>query len=94
MKTQLENTQEEVAAGVQGVTSGQRGRKRPRKAILVGFAPDLWSGYKARANLPGPGKTDPAGYENKTCDFHHREDSTFRKGELRFVFGLSPRGLR
>ena len=23
------------------------------------------SGYKARANLPGPGRTDPAGYENK-----------------------------
>ena len=35
MKAQLENTQEEVAAGVQGVTSGQKGRKRPRKAILM-----------------------------------------------------------
>ena len=65
MKAQLENTQEEVAAGVQGVTSGQKGQKTPRKAILAVFAPDLWSGYKARANLPGPGRTDPAGYENK-----------------------------
>ena len=66
MKAQLENTtQEEVAAGVQGVTSGQKGQKWPRKAILAGGFPDLWSGYKARANLPGPGRTDPAGYENE-----------------------------
>jgi hypothetical protein len=43
MKAQLENTQEEVAVGVQGVTSGQEGRKRPRKAILAVFAPYLWS---------------------------------------------------
>ena len=63
MKAQLENTQEEVAAGVQGATSDQKGQKRPRKAILAVFALDLWSGYKARANLPGPGRTDPAGYE-------------------------------
>jgi len=37
MKAQLENTQEEVAAGVQGVTSGQKGQKRPRKAFFGGF---------------------------------------------------------
>ena len=69
MKAQLENTQEELAAGVQGVSCGQKGRKRPRKAILAVFAPDLWSGYKARANLPGPGRTDPARCEHKHVIF-------------------------
>ena len=66
MKAQLENIQEEVAAGVQGVTSGQQGQERPTNAFLAVFAPDLWSRYKARANLTGPGRTDPAGYKQKT----------------------------
>ena len=43
MKAKLENTQEEVATGVEGVTSGQKGQKLPRKAFLAVVAPDLWS---------------------------------------------------
>ena len=43
MKAQLDNTQEEVAAGVQGVTGGQKGQKRPSKAFLAVFASYFWS---------------------------------------------------
>jgi hypothetical protein len=32
MKAQLENSQEEVTTGAQGVTSGQKGSKRAKRA--------------------------------------------------------------
>jgi hypothetical protein len=63
MKAQLENSQEEVITGTQGVTSGQEGPERARNAV---FSPYYRWHYKARANLPGPDKTEPAGSEKKS----------------------------
>jgi hypothetical protein len=40
MKAQLENIQEEVTAGVQGVTSDQKGQKRAQKGHFGVFSPD------------------------------------------------------
>ena len=89
MKAQLENTQEEVAAGIQGVTSVQKGQKRPRKAILEFFLQ-----ISGRGTRHVPTCQAQVGPTPRGTKINNREDITFRGGELRFVLRSSPRGLR
>ena len=95
MKAQLENTQEEVAAGVQGVTSGQKGRKRPQKGHFGGVLLQICD--RGTRHVPtcqaqvGP---TSRGTKIKNVMFIIVRTLPFEGGELRFVLRSSPRGLR